>query len=200
MKTRINLYTSEVKPTLELLSLNFVLFCWACLAIFVFLLWGFMQGHQPGYKAQLAGIQAKHQAKANQLAQLASTLEMRKEDPQLRKQVTRQQDEVKLKQGLLQLLSQQEKLKSRGFSQLMGALAESHQPNIGLSLIQLRGQDIRLEGQLQDASALPNWLAQIGQQTYFSDVSFGQARLYRNDTQELQFVLSSRATDTGGAP
>lgn len=191
MKNRVNLYTDALKPRLELLNLNFVLFCCLLTILCIFAVAYWVGTQQEQIKQHLAETEQRQQDRATLLAQANAKLGMQQQDPKLAAQVSELEVKVEQQRALLEALRQQEGLKDRGFSPLMIALAEQHLDSIGLQLIQQDGQHLRLQGVATSATAVPDWLSKLGQEAYFKNTSFSEARLYRDDKQQLHFLLNS---------
>lgn len=199
MKTRVNLYSEEVRPRLELLTLNFALFCWLVSLLLLAGIAGYIYMQKPSLQQQLMALQDTQTQKSGQLEQLSARVSVRKQDASLVAELEQQQAQLDQQQTLLNALQQQENLKSRGFSPLLLALAERHEPQLALHKIIIQGADVRFEGQLLASDALPRWLEQLSDDSYFQHTRFNDARLFRDDQHNLHFVLDSKAASSESA-
>ena len=158
MKKRIDLYLPEFKPRIELLNLNFVLVIWVLILVLLSVVYLSQQGKQ-----NVAAQQAKQSSnfyaqKKLFISQLSVELENRKKDQGLLSQLDNIQGEIRDKKAILLELSGREKLKQKGFSALMADLAASHEGGLWLKRINVEQQQLRIEGAVSSAGALPLWL------------------------------------------
>lgn len=198
MKTRINLYSEQFRPQLDLLSLNFVL-CLVGVLLLTLIGLGSWQGQQANKQASnLANQQVQVQQQQQQITTISNALAARKPSVQLTANLAQLQQQLAAQKQLLAQLAGRQQHKTRGFAGLMATLAEASPKDLWLTDIQLQGNQLDLRGVTQDADALPRWVKQLGQSPYLKGTDFAGAHLYRDETQALRFILSSttNAQDT----
>jgi Tfp pilus assembly protein PilN len=191
MKNIVNLYHPEFHPKLHLLTLSTVLMSWVFTALFCSLLYFYVASKQQNFKAEISKIEQNKQQQQILVNELQSAINNQKVDPELFKQVERNQQAINLKKRVLDKLSGQEKLKSNSFSKLMIDLANHHQSGLWLTHINLNGINVLMEGAATDSAIVPKWLISLGQTDYFRGQEFSDTRLYRDSDQQLNFVIST---------
>ena len=123
MKYRINLYPSELRPKVELLTITFVFIVWSVAALILFVISNSYQQSYDDIQLQTRDTQNLHSEKTDKLQALTSERDNRKQDSSLVSRVEALQSEVRAKQLLLEELKGREQLKNHGFSLLMLDLA-----------------------------------------------------------------------------
>lgn len=191
MKYRVNLFPEELKPKLDLFTLNFVITIWAVL-LGAMVVADF--NYQSEYKdAQLRtkATQEEYKAKTQMHQTLKQARENRKQDPQLLAKVQELQKEEHDKYWLLTELQGRERLKNQGFSMLMNDLASNHLADVWLTRIAVNERNVRMEGATLDSAKVPQWVSMLKESEYFSGRTFAGARLYRDSEDRLNFIISS---------
>ncbi len=195
MKYRVNLFPEELKPKLDLVTLNFVIVLWVLgIGIVVFL----SQYYQSVYsdtEHRTQTTQVEYKNKKAMLVTLTKARDNRAQDPKLVELVNRLQGEERDKYLLLSELQGRERLKNQGFSMLMEDLAKQHVSEIWLTRININERIIRIEGGSLDSVQVPIWVSKLRNSEYFAGRNFAGARMFRNDNDELNFVLSSDLTE-----
>jgi len=117
-------------------------------------------------------------------------------DPRLPLQLAEREAENRELQRLADHLKSLDAQRSSGFSGLLQGLADRHPPQ-GLWLTRIRlqegGDEMALQGLTQDQELLPLYLQSLGQSSAFSGREFARFDLQRDDSDLLQFRLSSQA-------
>ena len=191
MKTRINLYLDEFKPTIVLVSLNFSLLIWMITLIGVVsvatLAYQAKQRSQT-YAVQVATEVADKTALLNTLKTQQGTLQ---QDERLLADLQTSQLQLAAKNQIVDELSRREALKNQGFSSLMQDLAAYHHAGLWLTRISLDDQWLHIEGGVEQSTQVPVWVDNLRQSPFFQGKEFTQAKIYRDDDERLRFVLSS---------
>lgn len=191
MKYRINLFPSELKPKLDLFTLNFVLVLWTTAGLGML---GFTHYSQQTYietQASTQKVQQEHAKRKTMFDTLKQARDTRAQDPALLAEQKKLAGEERAKALLLDELQGRERLKNQGFSMLMRDLSNQHIEQIWLTQISIQENKIRIEGGSVDSAKVPFWVNKLKQSEYFSGRDFAGARMYRNDDDDLTFVLSS---------
>lgn len=196
MKNRVNLYEQKFRPTLELLSLNFTIAVWVTSLVLVLFI-GFNI-----YQTQKS-VEREALAAAKELADKTAVMDVlvdgknnKTQDAALISELEQTQKQLAIKKSIISELANREEQRSRGFSALMFDLANNHQPELWLTEINLDGKQIKIKGGAADSTALPLWVNQLSSANYFIGTEFAAARLFRDENEQLQFVLSSDAGET----
>ncbi|WP_100643530.1 PilN domain-containing protein [Alteromonas facilis] len=203
MKTRVNLYLNEFRPTLDLLSLGTLITVFAVLFIVVITARVGLMFSGSKNAQQLAQMSVEVEQNNNLARELTNVLQQRKEDPQLLAVFAGLQASLQAKERLRQALSERELMKSATFSNLLRELAQQHHQELWLTRIKVSGHSMVFDGQALTPTALPQWINSLGQTQYFAGKEFDQARVYREE-QGLLFSLSAtrdgteQATSPGG--
>ena len=117
-------------------------------------------------------------------------------DPRLPLQLAEREAENRELRRLADHLKTLDAQRSTGFSELLQGLADRHPPQ-GLWLTRIRlqagGDEMALQGLTQDQELLPLYLQSLGQSSAFSGREFARFDLQRDDSDLLQFRLSSQA-------
>jgi Tfp pilus assembly protein PilN len=191
MKNIVNLYRPEFHPQLRLLTLSTVLISWVFAALICSLLYFYVASKQQNFKSEISKIEQNKQQQQKLVKELQNTINNQKVDPELFRQVERNQQSFNLKKRVLDKLSSQETLKSNSFSKLMMDLANHHQSGLWLTHINLNGINVLMEGAATDSAIVPKWLSSLGKTDYFRGQEFSDTRLYRDSSQQLNFVIST---------
>lgn len=189
MKFRVNLYSEDMRPRYELLTLPFVLSVWALVAVLLMVGWWYSERQLTEWQ-----VIAEHaeQRLQNQRAQVAAQQQLLGREPSevLAKRVLALQKQIDTQQHILTLLDQQGNA-GPGYATFMQDLAKYHQDGIWLNQIQVNGAHLSLKGGVQHSEALPAWLEKLSQSPYFQGKEFSNVALTRDGQDNLQFVLSS---------
>lgn len=199
MKQRINLYTAEFTPRLDVWSLSSVTAVWGLAFVILAMVWAGVTWYGATLQEELMAKQRQQQQLLLTVSTLQQALEQRKPDAGLERQLEQRRQELSNRQLLLSELSLREQIKRQGFADLLDNLAAKNSRDIWLETIQVSEHMMLLQGQLSKPEAMPQWLQRLGQTTSFSGRTFDSARLFR-DEQQLRFELSMSRTAESGAP
>jgi Tfp pilus assembly protein PilN len=191
MKSRINLFSAEFKPRLVLLSLNFGLVLWTLSLLGIVSAYVLIKDKEQTIALQAKQINEQHSQKLLLVTLLGEELEKRNKDQTLLTKLDEIQSEIRDKKAILAELSGREALTQKRFSALMGDLAATHQGDLWLKHVSVEQQDLLIEGAMSEASALPLWLSRLRSADYFAGQQFNNARVYRDEGQQLNFALNS---------
>ena len=196
MKQRINLYTEEFTPRLDMWSLSSVAVIWSVTAVLLAMVWAGVSWYGASLQDNLMAKQRQQQQLLSTVSALQQALEQRKPDAGLERQLAQRRHELNNRQLLVNELSLREQIKQQGFADLLDNLAAKNSRDIWLETIQVSEHMMLLEGQLSKPEAMPQWLQRLGQTSSFSGRTFDSARLFR-DEEQLRFELSmSRSPET----
>ncbi|MFT5675441.1 MAG: hypothetical protein ACI808_001372, partial [Paraglaciecola sp.] len=123
-------------------------------------------------------------------------LDKRQNDQKLLDEIEQNQIVLRLKRRVMNEINGQEDLKSNGFSQLMLDLASNHESGLWLTRINLNERKTIIEGAALESSSIPKWVNKLSLSEYFKGQEFAATRLYRNEEQQLFFILASDYADS----
>lgn len=195
MKYRVNLFPNEIKPKLDLVTLNFVVVVWVLAIGGVGLLSQYYQSVYVDTEHRTQTTQQEYKNQKTLLDTLTEARDNRAQDSKLVELVKTMQGEERDKYLLLTELQGRERLKNQGFSLLMKDLAKQHISEIWLTRININERKIRIEGGSLESSKVPVWVSKLRYSEYFTGRNFAGARMFRNDFDELNFVISSDLTE-----
>ncbi|GGF82830.1 hypothetical protein [Alteromonas lipolytica] len=201
MKSRINFYTEDFEPRLDVLSLTSISIAWGVTLAVLLLIWAGIAWYGSVKHTELAALQAQQQQLSSEVNTLKTTLEQRKPDAGLARTLEQRQQELANRELLVRELSQREQIKQQGFAALLDSLAEKNSQDIWLDAIEVSENMMLLEGQLSNPQAMPKWLQRLGQTSSFSGRTFDSTRLYREDDTlrfELNMARVAEAAQQGG--
>ena len=191
MKTRVNFYFDEFKPKTYLINLHFTALLWG-LAAAVVLAGAFVShSHESVAENRLEMVEQSIADKRKAISMLTDARNSLQQDPSLVASIERLQQEQVVKNDIVKELGNREVSKSSGYSDLMLDLARVHQPGVWLTLIRLDESNVRIEGGASNSAALPQWLNKLTSSAYFNGTEFAEARMFRDQEEQLHFVLSS---------
>lgn len=191
MKYRINLFPDELKPKLDLFTLNFVMVLWLVAGLGVLAVTHYSQQIYIETQASTQKVQQEHAKRKTMFDTLKQARDTRAQDPGLLAKQKKLSGEERAKSLLLDELQGRERLKNQGFSMLMRDLSNRHITEIWLTQISIEESRVRIEGGSTDSSKVPFWVSRLRESEYFSGRNFAGARMYRNDEDDLTFVISS---------
>tara|TARA_R110000868_G_scaffold202347_2_gene450081 strand:- start:1257 stop:1883 length:627 start_codon:yes stop_codon:yes gene_type:complete len=193
MKTKVNLYSPEFHPKLRLLTLQVTLVACTLVLLLFSGVWLYAFAEHQSLSADASLSEQQKSQHLNTVKALQTELANVKKDPQLLIKVEQNLQILALKERVLKELQGQEDLKNNGFARLMLELADNHQSGLWLSHISLDGRKVQLEGGAIESSLIPKWLNNLGATAYFKGQEFSDTRLFRNEQEELNFIISSSA-------
>ncbi|MDU0353130.1 PilN domain-containing protein [Paraglaciecola aquimarina] len=191
MKHSINLYSAKLQPQLRLLSLPFVLISWGLVLAIFLAIDGYLVFSDQKLATDLQRLENERTQKSALLSSLQLELENVAEDPKLVEEVAKKQQTARVKNRVYKELAGQASEKSSGFAKLMVDLAENYHSELWLTSIYFDRQSVRIEGAADNSAVIPIWVNNLGRSKYFKGQEFSDTRIYRDDGQQLNFVLSS---------
>lgn len=197
MKLSVNLYQPQLRPQPQHYRLTSLLRLSALVLVLVLVMQLVLQWHTNQLQRQVTQQHQLVRAKTSELENLQQAVANQQPDVSLRQalqQITRLNSQ---KQQLLQLLEHTASEHRPEFFLVMQDLAAADRSGFWLTRFRLGAQEIRFSGVTRDATQLPGWLQQLGQNPYLRQRSFSQVRLEPASGNYLQFEVSSIA---GGTP
>ncbi|MFC3912545.1 PilN domain-containing protein [Pseudaeromonas sharmana] len=191
MKYRINLYSEDLKPQRQWLSLlNFSLL-WAG-TLLVLLASGSVMAlwlhQQEGIHRELS---LSHNALQLERDRLQAELNQRRSDLGLQQRYEASQEELLSRQQLLEVLQGRAPLRSAGYAAVLEDLARVRVADIALERIQLQADMMSLQGAARSSPSVPAWVSRFSSAKSLSGRAFAELQLTRNPQGLLQFRLNS---------
>lgn len=195
MKRSVNLYQAALRAQTDSYRLS-TLVHWLSLCMLVaLLLFGWLQWQIERTAAAKERQQQLINASSEGLDQLQQTLAQRQPDVALTQQLQQLQASNQQKQQLRLLLQQTAAEPRPRFSLLFTDLANADLPGFWLVGFRLSEHDIRFEGITRDASQLPGWLQQLGQNEFLRQRSFGKVAVQPATADYWQFEVASTSKE-----
>jgi Ca2+/Na+ antiporter len=184
-----------MQPQLQVLSLHSALAVWLICALFLFVIYFFQYNQNQQLEAEFAELNAQNKQQTQLVENMLAELGKRQNDQKLLDKIEQKLILVRLKRRVVNELSGQENLKSNGFSQLMLDLANNHESGLWLTRISLNERKSIIQGSALESASIPKWVNKLGLSTYFKGQNFASTRLYRDEQQQLFFILASDYSD-----
>lgn len=193
MKTTVNLYQPSLMPQPQhyrfssLLRLFVVILLILC-ALQLLLYWQSRQVQQ-----QLIQQQQHINTKTSELDNLQQALANQQPDLNLQQKLQQLTTSNQQRQQLLQLLQHNSDEARPVFSQVMLDLARADRSGFWLTQFRLGAAQVSFRGVTREASQLPDWLQQIGQNAYLRQRSFAQVKLVPANDGYIAFEVNSES-------
>ncbi len=194
MKHRLNLFTPDLAPKLDLLSLNSVVGFCAAVALLLTLTWAGLAWQGDGLSSQLNVLQSEQRQLQADVDKLQMAMQNRKPDPVLEQKVASKQKMLERQQRLLQEFAQREVIKTQGFAPLLTDLANQSSGDLWLNSIEIDELNMLLDGEVTKPEAFPQWLQRLAQTRTFTGKTFDTARVFR-DNDVLRFELKTERAE-----
>ena len=190
MKSNINLLASEFKPRFE----------WVCashlfsLIITTLVLSGFAYGGSYYLhmlkQEEVDAIQVRINREQKTIDELTSALTSRATDPLLESKLANFIAVTKSRSTLLQQIKSLSSLKQRSFSVLFDSFSKAHSPQLWLTSFEVGPSEMNISGQISRPKALPMWISELSNTTYFKGQQFDDTSVTR-EQNVLVFTLNS---------
>lgn len=166
------------------------------LIVLLALVSGFMQWQQQGLDDELAAREQRKSALEKQVAALREKLEARQGDQQLQQAVEALNNELAVKQQILQALSGKRFGNTDGFVEHLTGLARQRIDGLWLTDLALRqgGTRLDMQGRSLEPEYVPNYLQKLSAEAIFAGTEFDNLTISRNADQpgQMNFQLQSR--------
>ncbi|MDX1588774.1 MAG: PilN domain-containing protein [Oleiphilaceae bacterium] len=203
MKQRVNLYTPELRPRREWLTLNQLVLAGALCVLLMGLVSLALRWELGQEQQQLAQLRSEHAALTRVVEEMETALSERGVEPGLQEQVAQLERQVRQRRDLLSRTEQLTGGGEKGFSPYLRSLARQSDSGLWLTRIRvdLRSDQLRLQGRTKSGDQIPRYLNRLKQEPLFSGHGFGDFALERDpESGVLEFRLaSSREEDNGRA-
>ena len=184
MRQSINLYTSELKPRVDWLSLNYALGYIGALVILLGLISAVDLLGRRDLAAALTIAETQQQRWLSEIAGFERVIEERAKDPALEAEVDQLERQQKGKLTLRRFLSQEVPGNADGFSTYFADLARYHVRGLRLTEVGLEqgGAKVRLRGEVVRGEYITNYVAGLNRSPTFRGKAFRNIELDREGT------------------
>ncbi len=192
MKQRVNLYVTDLQPTVIRASLQRVMSSFVLVGVLLLLATGYLMLQTKGLSQQLAAQQQTMAAKTTELTNLQQALTQRQPDAALQQKLANLQQSNARKESLLNYLQQDLSTKTQGYAEVMAALAALDPTGLWLTHFSLGAEGNRFEGVTANPVLVPLWLKSLGQVPALQGQQFSEVAV--TPTQHkgyLQFSVTS---------
>lgn len=194
MKSQINLYHKEFHPTFEVykaqnLGVVSVLSLVLVAIIFGGVLWIKQRANESLAQAQES--QLRTQAR---IEEIQAELMQRTSNPVLLAKLSEVKQDMGAQRKLVAQIQALSGMKDKTFSGLFDAFSKNSKQNLWLTSFTVNENDLVITGELSAPQALPGWISDLNNLSYFYGQEFDDARVERKDNV-LTFVLTSHSVD-----
>ncbi len=192
MKQRVNLYVTDLQPTVLRASLQRVMTSFALVGVLLLLSTVYLMLQTKSLSQQLAAQQQTMAAKTTELTNLQQALTQRQPDAALQQKLANLQQSNARKESLLNYLQQDFSTKTQGYAEVMAALATLDPTGLWLTHFSLGAEGNRFEGVTANPVLVPLWLKSLGQVPALQGQQFSEVAV--TPTQHkgyLQFSVTS---------
>ena len=192
MKQRVNLYVTELQPTVIRASLQRVMSSFVLVGVLLLLATGYLMLQTKGLSQQLAAQQQTMTAKTTELTNLQQALTQRQPDAALQQKLANLQQSNARKESLLNYLQQDLSTKTQGYAEVMAALAALDPTGLWLTHFSLGAEGNRFEGVTANPVLVPLWLKSLGQVPALQGQQFSEVAVTPTQRKGyLQFSVTS---------
>ncbi len=192
MKQRVNLYVTDLQPTVIRASLQRVMSSFVLVGVLLLLATGYLMLQTKGLSEQLAAQQQTMAAKTTELTNLQQALTQRQPDAALQQKLANLQQSNARKESLLNYLQQDLSTKTQGYAEVMAALAALDPTGLWLTHFSLGAEGNRFEGVTANPVLVPLWLKSLGQVPALQGQQFSEVAVTPTQRKGyLQFSVTS---------
>jgi len=194
MKRTINLYQESLKPQKEKLPFEKVLWVNGGAFLVMLTVTIVLNVLASNQDAKLKARAAESAALNNELAQLKTQLEQKRDITALEAQLSDLQVKIKNREALFEFVDSGElSHDATQFVEIMRDLANYHHNDLWLTHIEIDTSKVRLTGETITPAAIPVWLEQLEQSPFFKGKAFSHVKFEQVPDEERvrTFVIST---------
>jgi len=194
MSQQINLLNPELRPKVELLTLNHVALASSLVLMLVLLMAGWGRQREGVELHRLGAQEQQMRVAQEQLSQLGAMQASRRISPALERQLAERKAVLESKREVLAALESGDLGQQDGFSNYLGAFARRVPEGLWLTGFDLQegGKQVLLQGRMRTEPLLPQFIQQLEQESLLKGRTFSAL--------ELNQVLPDPATPTAVLP
>ncbi len=196
---QVNLYLPEFHPRRVWLSLAQMLLVVAAILVLLLALTLWSSAYTRSLERELASERTELETLQQQVQRLTAELPARR-GATVEEQVARLREEVRRREQILQLMSQQNLGNADGFSEQLVSLSRHGLDDVALSSFSLQsgGRYVELAGRVRQPELVPLYLQRLREDQSFTDVAFGVLDVAREtDQQGPGLIFTLRRAETG---
>lgn len=201
MKQQVNLYTPELRPRREWLTLNHLVLAAGLSLVLMGLISGALRWPLHQERQALEPLREEQAALHRVVEEMETALAARRVEPQLQEQVTRLERQVRQRRDLVSRTEQLTANGQRGFSPYLRSLARQSDGELWLTRIRinLAADEMRLQGRTKSGDQVPRYMHRLKQEPLFSGRRFADFSLQREpESGTLTFSLATGPDEAGG--
>lgn len=172
MKSRINLYTPELRPQKDPLSLLKLLVISGVALSVMLVVSSILTTQVMQLKKALKTEQYLAEQQQLSLNQLQAELEKKQNKSKFAQELKLIENEITHKKLMFDFISSRSEADAVYFANVMTDLARYHDNRIWLTEFKINHGNLKLAGMAQNASVLPHWLDSLKQSNFFAGQSF----------------------------
>ncbi|WP_333608369.1 PilN domain-containing protein [Arsukibacterium sp.] len=194
MKQQVNLYSAQLTPQHEPLSLKRLLQLEIVIVTLLVIVFAVLWQSQQQQQQQLRLAQQELQQQQQQLQLFQQAVLQRSPLPQVVAERDSLQLQLQQQQALQTYLAQQQQQqRTVRYSVVLQHFDEANVPQLWLTRFRLNLQQASLEGMTTEPAAVPRWLQSLRQFDYFKGQKFNQLALEQSEHQQVtRFILQAQ--------
>ncbi|MBE0364898.1 hypothetical protein PULV_a3185 [Pseudoalteromonas ulvae UL12] len=189
MKNRINLYTPELRPQKDPLSLVKLLVISGVVFSVMLVVSSIITTQVAQLKKALITEQYVAEQQQSSLNQLQAELEQKQNKSKLAQELKLIENEITHKKLMFDFISSRSEADAVYFANVMTDLARFHDNRIWLTEFKINPDNVTLAGMAENASVLPHWLDNLKQSDFFSGQSFSVME-FEQKNNTVMFTLA----------
>jgi len=189
MKTRINLYVTQLRPVKEQLPLIQSLSIIAGVFLLTIVTCGGLYWLNYSESQQQEALRSTLAQEQGHLATQAAALSEINDNKQLMQQIARVKSQIKNKKRILAALERQA-INPGGFTDLLLALAQVSDQKVWLTAIKSHQGALTLSGSAKKSQDIPKWVARLNKVPRLQGTTFSALSMERDDAV-INFVLNN---------
>lgn len=199
---QINLYLPEFRPNRKPVRAEHML--WAAGVLLLLLIfWSFWSFQQTQAMAEKVALEQRELEQLQEQVQDLTARQPRRQGPDLETEIERLDSEIRRRENIRLLITQQNLGNAEGFSAQLQALARQSMTDLALQHFSLQqgGGYVELGGRVRQAERVPEYLQRLRLEPSFTLVRFGVMNVEQDESSEpgLKFSLS-KAEAKGDTP
>lgn len=193
MKQQVNLYSAQLKPQHEPLSLKRLLQLELVIITLLVLVFAIFWQSKQQQQQQLRLAQQELQQQQQQLQLFQQAVLQRNPLPQVVAERDSLQLQLQQQQALQTYLAEQQQQRAIRYSEVLQHFNEANVPQLWLTRFRLKLQQASLEGMTTEPAAVPRWLQSLQKYDYFKGQTFNQLGLEQSEHQQVtRFSLQAQ--------
>lgn len=192
MKSSINFYLEELKPSKDYLTLNNIAITSGVIALFMSVWLGIIHFNIKQVNDDLAVIEQKTKTAENLLAKLQKDLVKHKDKATFNNQKVMLDEQLKAKTLLWEGVGKRLQNKTVDYYLILKELTEHHDHDLWLTKFAFNEKTAQFHGFALDSSAVTRWMTYLQSSQSFKELEFSHLNLHSDVGDELiQFEVAT---------